>query len=135
LRSGVTGQTGDGHRSDRWSPLVEPVSLYRFFRPSFGRTDDFDKFNRETLSVEPTYPRKFRSFFSILRFFSLNLLQKFYDTLCIHLGRRKLIMWLQGHHRSDRWCAPVTPVLSWENNFEAQRKISIPTFIDVLDMR
>jgi hypothetical protein len=96
------------------------VSPYRFFRPTLGRTDDFDKFNRETLSVEPTYPRKFRSFSSILRFFSLNLLQIFYEALCTHLGHRKLIMWLQGHHRSDRWCAPVRPVLPWENDFEPQ---------------
>jgi hypothetical protein len=123
------------HRSDRWPPLVEPVSPYRFFRPTLGRTDDFDKFNREAISVEPTYPRKFWSFSSFLRFCSLNLLQIFYRTFCIHLGRRKMIMWLQGHRRSDRWWAPVRTVLPWENNFETQRKISIPTFIDVLDMR
>jgi hypothetical protein len=40
------------------------VSPYRFFRPFLGRTGDLDKFNRETLSVEPTYPRKFLSFSS-----------------------------------------------------------------------
>jgi hypothetical protein len=69
------------HRSDRWPPLVEPVSSYQFFRPTVGRTDDFDKFNREAISVEPTYPRKFRSFSSFLRFCSLNLLQIFYSNL------------------------------------------------------
>jgi hypothetical protein len=105
-------------RSDRWPPLVEPVSPYRFFWPSLGRNDDFEKFNREILSVELTYPRKFWSFSSFLRFCSLNLLQIYYRTFCIHLGHRKRIMWLQGHHRSDRWCAPVRPVLPWENGFE-----------------
>jgi hypothetical protein len=135
LKSGVTGQTGDGHRSNRWPPLVELVSPYQFFRPFLGKTIDFDKFNRETLSVEPTYHRKFRSLSSILRFCSLNLLQIFYETLCIHLGPRRMIMWLQGHHRSDRCCAPVRPVLPWENDFEPHREISIPTFVDVLDMR
>jgi hypothetical protein len=135
LKSGDTGQTGDGHRSDRWPPLVEPVSPYRFFRPTLGRTDDFDNFNREALSVEPIYPRKFRSFSSFLRFCSLNLLQIFYRTFCIHLGRRKTIMWLQGHHRSDRWWAPVRPVLPWDKDFEPHKEISIPTFIDILDMR
>jgi hypothetical protein len=123
------------HQSDRWPPSVEPLSPYRFFRPTLGRTVDFNKFNKETLSVEPTYPRKFWSFSSILRFFSLNFLQIFYETLCIYLGRRNMIMRLQGHHRSDRWCTPVRPVLPWENDFEPQRKISIPTFRDVLDMR
>jgi hypothetical protein len=91
------------HRSDRWRAPFRPVSPYRFFQPSLGRTDDFEKFNRETLSVEPTYPRKFQSFSSILRFFSLNLLQIFYETLCIHLGHKKTMMWLHGHHQSDRW--------------------------------
>jgi hypothetical protein len=57
LTPGVTGQSGDGHRSDRWPPKVEPVSPYRFFRPTLGRTDDLDKFDRESLSVEPTRPR------------------------------------------------------------------------------
>jgi hypothetical protein len=60
------------HRSDRWRAPVRPVSPYRFFWPSLGRTDDFDKFNREALSVEPTYPRKFRSFSS---FFEILLLK------------------------------------------------------------
>jgi hypothetical protein len=45
------------HRSDRWLPMVEPVSPYRFFRPTLGRTDDLEKFNREAISVESTYPR------------------------------------------------------------------------------
>jgi hypothetical protein len=107
----LTGQTGDGHRSDRWPPLVEPVSPYRFFQPSLGRTDDFDKFNREALSVELTYPQKFWFFASFLRFCSLNLLQIFYRTFCIHLGCKKIIMWLQGRHRSNWWCAPVRPLM------------------------
>jgi hypothetical protein len=117
------------HRSDRWRapvrlgpPLVKPVSPYRFFWPTLGRTDDFDKFNRETISVEPTYPRKFRSFSSFLRFFSLNLLQILYRTFGIHLSHRKRIMWLQGHHWSDRWSAPVRPVLPWEKGFWATKE-------------
>jgi hypothetical protein len=107
------------HRSDRWPPSVEPVSPYRFFRPTLSRTVDFDKFNKETLSVEPTYPRKFWSFSSILRFFSLNLLQIFYETLCIHLGRRNMIMRLQGHHRSDR-CSLEKTILSHKGRFPSQ---------------
>jgi hypothetical protein len=61
LTSGVTGQTGDGHRSDRWLPPVEPESPYRFFRPTLGRTDDPDKIRQKVLigrtdtpSVVPT---------------------------------------------------------------------------------
>jgi hypothetical protein len=61
LTPGVTSQTGDGHRSDRWPPLVEPVSPYRFFRPTLGRTEDPDKFQQRVLigrtdtpSVVPT---------------------------------------------------------------------------------
>jgi hypothetical protein len=61
LKSGVTGQTGDGHRSDRCPPMVEPESPYRLFRPTLGRTDDLDKIQQRGLigrtdvpSVVPT---------------------------------------------------------------------------------
>jgi hypothetical protein len=53
----------------------------------------------------------------------------------IHLGCINTIMWLQGHHRSDRWLAPVRPVRPWETDFEPQQRISMSTFRDVLDMR
>jgi hypothetical protein len=49
LKSGVIGQTGDGHRSDRWPLMVEPESPYRFFRPTLGRTDDLDKIQQRGL--------------------------------------------------------------------------------------
>jgi hypothetical protein len=49
MKSGVTGQTGDVHRSDRWPPMVEPESPYRFFRPTLGRTDDLDKIQQRGL--------------------------------------------------------------------------------------
>jgi hypothetical protein len=49
LTPGVTGQTGDGHRSDRWPPLVETESSYRFFRPTLGRTEDLDKIQERVL--------------------------------------------------------------------------------------
>jgi hypothetical protein len=49
LTSGVTGQTGDGHRSGRWPPLVEPESPYRFFRPTLSRTEDLDKIRQRVL--------------------------------------------------------------------------------------
>jgi hypothetical protein len=57
LTSGVTGQTGDGHRSDWWPPKVEPESPYLFSDPPSVEPTILIKFNREALSVEPTYPR------------------------------------------------------------------------------
>jgi hypothetical protein len=49
LTPGVTGQTGDGHRSDRWQLLVKPERPYRFFRPPVGRTEDPDKIQQRVL--------------------------------------------------------------------------------------
>jgi hypothetical protein len=43
LKSGVTGQTGDGHQSDQWRAPVRPVV-------ALGRAS-------EPLSVFPTLPR------------------------------------------------------------------------------
>jgi hypothetical protein len=37
------------HRSDRWPPMVEPESPYRFFRPNLGRTEDLDKIRQRGL--------------------------------------------------------------------------------------
>jgi hypothetical protein len=61
LTPGVTGQTVDGHRSDRWQPLVKPERPYRFFRPTLSRTEDPDKIQQRVLiggtdtpSVVPT---------------------------------------------------------------------------------
>jgi hypothetical protein len=47
------------HRSDRWQPLVKPERPYRFFRPPHLLVEPkiLIKFNRESLSVEPTRPR------------------------------------------------------------------------------
>jgi hypothetical protein len=107
------------HRSDRWgapirlvTPRVQPVSPYRKYRLGVGKTEDLGNSNIEAISVEPTWPRKFRSFSSILRFCSLNLLEIFYETLFFQLSLRKRKLWLKvatgqtgGQHRSDR-CPP-----------------------------
>jgi hypothetical protein len=92
LKSGVTGQTGDGHRSDRWPPKVEPESPYQFFRTTLGRTDDLDKIQQRGLIGRTDTPSVVVILSSFLRFCSLKLLQKCYRTFCIHLGRRKRIM-------------------------------------------
>jgi hypothetical protein len=65
LKSGVTGQTGDGHRSDRWPPLVKPESPYRFFWPTLGRTDDLDKIQQRGLIGRTDVPSVVPILFSL----------------------------------------------------------------------
>jgi hypothetical protein len=63
LTPGVTGQTGDGHRSDRWQPQVKPERPYRFFRPPIGRTEDPDKIQQRVLIGRTDIPSVLPSLF------------------------------------------------------------------------
>jgi hypothetical protein len=65
------------------------VSPYQFFRPFLDKTDDFDKFNREALSVEPTYPQKFRSFSSFLEILILKTSPNILYDILHPLGSQK----------------------------------------------
>jgi hypothetical protein len=61
LKSGVTGQTGD-------RPWSSQRALISFSDPPSVEPKILIKFNREALSVEPTYPRLFRPFSSFWDF-------------------------------------------------------------------
>jgi hypothetical protein len=57
LTPGVTGQTGDGHRSDRCCRWSSQRALIGFSDPPSVEPKILIKFNRESLSVEPTRPQ------------------------------------------------------------------------------